>query len=185
MKTIFTFLILFANTLLFAQTSSDLDRDNGFMGIQLLADIDTVPDFISIFKDPDADNDKYAFAMYGSQYSYSGSKYVKFGNAAIRKIFLTTAKGYIAEIKVIFEHDSSVVSTLLGMYGKPAVPFKTVFTGDNKAQWCTTMWQDDNVSLIYTAKKYLKKKDSDDSETPDFIYLKYISLDAIELMHPK
>jgi hypothetical protein len=185
MRTIFTFLILLTIATAFAQTNNKLDLDNGFRNIHLMADVDSVPDFISIFKDPDINNQKYEYAMLGSQYSYHGKKDTAFGNAAIRKIFLATTKGLISEIRVICDHDSSVISLLTGMYGPPVIPLKTVPSEDKKSLWTISFWQADNVRLAYTAKKDLKKKDADEPERPDFIYLKYTSLEADELMYQK
>jgi hypothetical protein len=183
MKNLITCLFLFITIASFAQTIDKLDRNNGLLGIYLLADIDTVPDFISIFKDTDINNQKYEFAMLGSQYTYNGTRYRNFGNVGINKIFLTTDpdKGLITEIKIVCEFDSSVLSTIVNMYGKPNVPSKLMVIEDKKAERAVTWWQGKNVRLRFTAKKYYKKKDSDESETPDYMYLFITSLEADQL----
>jgi hypothetical protein len=165
-----------------AQTIDKLDQDNGFGNIFLLEEIDSVADFTTIFKDPDIDNDKYEFAMFGSQYTYFGDKKIDFAGTEIKKIFLTTALGYITEIKVVFPHDSSVLRTLKSMYGEPNVPFKLVENqNEKKACWAICMWQGRNVRLIFTAKKYYKEKDSEEAETPDYMYLKITSIKGEKL----
>ena len=183
MKKLLTCLFLFACTVAFTQTIEQLDRDNGFLNIHLLDDLDTIPDFISIFKDPDIDNPKYEFAMLGSQHTYNGNKYGSFGNARIHKIFLTTDpdKGVITEIKVICTHDSSILLTLVNMYGEPSVAFRSMSIEDKKAERAVTRWQGNNVRLMFTAKKYYNKQDSDESDTPDYMYLFFTSREAEQL----
>jgi hypothetical protein len=178
-----TILFLFAGNISLAQTADQLDKDNGFMNIHLLSSVDTLPDFISIFKDPDINNQKYEFAMLGSQYSYNGNKYKSFGEARISKIFLTTDpdEGLISEIKVFCEHDSSVLSALVKMYGEPRDQFRPMIIEDRKAIMTVTRWQAGNVRLIFTAKKFYNKKDSDESNTPDFMYLFITSREADKL----
>jgi hypothetical protein len=169
----------------YAQSIVNLDRDNGFTDIHLLSYIDSVAGFTSIFKDADLDNGKYEFAMFDSQYTYVGTKYPEFGEAKINKILLTTEKDYITEIKVVCEHDSSVLKTLYAMYGTPNSNLVTVPLEDKKAEMSVCMWQGKKVWLVFAAKKYLKKKDSDKSDIPDYMYLKYTALKADEFLKQK
>lgn len=162
-----------------AQTTEQLDADEGFQGLQLMEDMDTISDFISIFNDPDLLNSKYEYAMLNSQFSYTGSKYQSFAGVPVKKVFLTASGVYITEIKIVLAHDSAVYRALDSLYGKPTVPFKVDPESENKkAYWSFCIWQGKNVRLVVTAKKYKSPKDAEKSEVPEYIYLKYTSLEA-------
>lgn len=177
MKKFFPYLFLIFSLPLCAQNTGQLDIDNGFGKLKILADLDTIPGFVSIFQDPDVDNGKFEYAMLGSQYTYTGTEYKTFAKATISKIFLTTVSAYITEIKVVCSHDSSVIDSLNARYGQPTSACVVIKDHDDKkATWSLCIWQGKDVRLTMTSKKYYDPKDNRDAEVPDYMYIKITSL---------
>ncbi len=180
-----TYLLLLCPLILSGQNTERLDQEHGFMDLKILADLDTIPDFISIFKDPDAYESKYEFAVIGSQYSYNGEKYKEYAGVKINKLLLATTSVYITEIRVVFPHDSALYHYLEECYGPPTNNCIRVTDYESKkAAWTLCIWQGKNARLTMASKKYYQKKDLEDSEVPDYMYLRFTSLEG-ELLHKK
>jgi hypothetical protein len=170
MKTPFFIAGLFLCTCMYAQNLSKLDMDNGLWDIRLGVSMDSVSGFAGIFSDPDIDDPKYEFAMVGSQYSYTGEEYKDFFGASVSKVFLATEGHDVSEIKVVCAYDSLLPATLVKRFGEPSAPLKAVRIEEKKAELSTAVWEAGRVRLVFVSKKYLRKKDAEEADVPDFMY---------------
>lgn len=182
MKKFLPYLLLLLPLLMQGQNTDKLDKDKGIFNITLLTEADTIAGFRSIFDDPDVYYPRYEFAMLESNYTYLGDSLPRAGTVRASKVFLGTYETRIAEIKVVFPHDSAVVQWLVKTYGPPTLPFRSTEYEGNKALWSIAIWQGRNLRMVYTAKKYFDARDSERSEVPDYIYIKITSLESEQLM---
>jgi hypothetical protein len=149
-----SFLLLFISTCLLAQSTSELDRRNGFKDIKLGSPIDSVK--AVVFKKDIAELKMFPAKIYETKHT----DYTSIGEVAVKKIQLKTYKGLIYEINVYLPKDARVMQGLEKSYGA------ATFSVRMHAYY----WKAENLSLVFKGDG---KK----------IHLTYKSAPMLKMMH--